>query len=84
MRALLILALCVTITLAAERSPDIVFILADDLGITDINTYARHFTDAKTDELLYDPPTSTNSSPTASLSPNPTPTRSVLPPAPPF
>jgi arylsulfatase A-like enzyme len=36
--------------------PNIVFILADDLGITDINAYARHFTDAKPDELFYETP----------------------------
>ncbi len=41
---------------AAEPPPNIVFILADDLGITDIGAYARHFTDAKPDELFYETP----------------------------
>lgn len=37
-------------------SPNIVFILADDLGITDINAYARHFNDVKPEELFYETP----------------------------
>ena len=40
----------------ADRPPNIVFILADDLGITDIGAYARHFTDAKEDELFFETP----------------------------
>jgi arylsulfatase A-like enzyme len=36
--------------------PNIVFILADDLGITDINAYARHFTDSKNEDLFYEAP----------------------------
>jgi arylsulfatase A-like enzyme len=41
---------------ASERPPNIVFILADDLGITDIGAYARHFTEATADELFYETP----------------------------
>ncbi len=40
----------------AEQPPNIVFILADDLGITDVNAYARHFTGAKNEELFYETP----------------------------
>jgi len=40
----------------SESPPNIVFILADDLGITDIGAYARHFADAKEDELFYETP----------------------------
>ncbi|MES2983065.1 MAG: sulfatase [Verrucomicrobiota bacterium] len=41
---------------SAETKPNIVFILADDLGITDINAYARHFNDVNPDELFYETP----------------------------
>ena len=54
MRHLLILGLSFTLIRAAERPPNIVFILADDLGITDIGTYAAHFTGAKPEELFYE------------------------------
>lgn len=36
--------------------PNIVFILADDLGITDINAYARHFNEVKEGQLFYETP----------------------------
>ncbi|GHC53218.1 sulfatase [Roseibacillus persicicus] len=39
-----------------ERHPNIVFILADDLGITDINAFASHFTEHAKDELFYETP----------------------------
>ncbi len=41
---------------AREGPPNIVFILADDLGITDIGGFARHFTEARPDELFYETP----------------------------
>lgn len=41
---------------AADKPPSIVFILADDLGITDIGAYARHFTGAKSDDLFFETP----------------------------
>ncbi len=56
MKTFLILALSLAMACAAEKTPNIVFILADDLGITDINAYALHFTDAKPDELFYETP----------------------------
>jgi len=56
MRVLLILGLSFSLIRAAERPPNIVFILADDFGITDIGAYARHFTAAKADELFYETP----------------------------
>ena len=56
MRPLLFLALSFTLIRAAERPPNIVFILADDLGITDIGAYATHFTGAKPEELFHETP----------------------------
>ncbi len=39
-----------------DETPNIVFILADDLGITDIREYARHFTGEKTEDLFFETP----------------------------
>lgn len=55
MRTLLLLLATFTFA-AAAKPPNIVFILADDLGITDIGAYAQHFTEAKPDELFYETP----------------------------
>ncbi|MCH7226851.1 sulfatase [Haloferula sp. A504] len=53
----LLLLLCLPVSaLAAARAPNIVFILADDLGITDIGAYARHFNEVGRDELFYETP----------------------------
>lgn len=55
MRTLLLLLATFTFA-AAAKPPNIVFILADDLGITDIGAYAQHFTEAKPDKLFYETP----------------------------
>lgn len=52
----LLLLLSSPVVVATERPPNIVFILADDLGITDINAYAAHYTGAETDEFFYETP----------------------------
>jgi arylsulfatase A-like enzyme len=39
-----------------QRPPNIVFILADDLGITDINAYARRFNEAAPEDLFFETP----------------------------
>ncbi len=41
---------------AAAKRPNIVFILADDLGYVDINAYAARLTGAKTAEMFFETP----------------------------
>ncbi|MGB6220188.1 sulfatase [Haloferula sp.] len=60
----LLLALTLLVSIAnhpanaetAVTPPNIVFILADDLGITDINAFASHFTGEDPDKLFYETP----------------------------
>ena len=41
---------------ADKTAPNIVFILADDLGYMDIGAFASHITGARTDEMFYETP----------------------------
>ena len=38
------------------KKPNIIFILADDLGIMDIRAFATHFTGTPSEELYYETP----------------------------
>ena len=59
----ILMTACVLAVLAAgaagadnRTSPNIVFILADDLGIMDVGAYATHLTGRKPGELYYETP----------------------------
>ncbi|VGO12536.1 Arylsulfatase [Pontiella desulfatans] len=52
----ILLGLWVSIAAVQGKTPNVVFILADDLGITDIAAYASHFTGKPIDELYYETP----------------------------
>ncbi|MDQ8196112.1 sulfatase [Coraliomargarita sp. SDUM461004] len=54
--AYLVILFCIGPTVHAQNNPNIIFILADDLGITDINAFATHFTGADKDDLFYETP----------------------------
>lgn len=57
MVAIALLACCYTAINAKEQNPpNIIFILADDLGITDVAAFASHFTGKGTEELFYETP----------------------------
>ena len=47
---------CVNASEQQKAPPNIVFILADDLGIVDVAAFASHFTGKKTDELFHETP----------------------------
>jgi len=53
-----VLLLCCGVNVNAQETapPNVVFILVDDLGITDVAAFASHFTGKKTDELFYETP----------------------------
>ncbi|MFK7851946.1 MAG: sulfatase [Akkermansiaceae bacterium] len=56
MKTLFSILLLATSSIKAAETPNIVFILADDLGITDVNAFARHFTGAEQNQLFYETP----------------------------
>ncbi|BCX48671.1 sulfatase [Haloferula helveola] len=56
MKLLLPLLLTLGLVRAAENPPNVVFILADDLGITDIGAYARHFNEVGEGQLYFETP----------------------------
>jgi arylsulfatase A-like enzyme len=56
MKALFVILSLMMVARGAGRPPNIVFVLADDLGVTDIGAYARHFTDAKAEDLFFETP----------------------------
>lgn len=54
-KSLLLVLTLVSCALGAER-PNIVFILADDLGIMDVNAYASHYTGEAKEKMFYETP----------------------------
>lgn len=54
--ATLLPALALLSDAVAAQRPNIVFILADDLGYTDVNAYARHITGESVDKMFYETP----------------------------
>lgn len=57
MAASVLLACCCLGAKAQEKAPpNVVFILADDLGITDVAAFASHFTGKRIGELFYETP----------------------------
>lgn len=55
-RVLFVFVLLQSSIVLAEGPPNIVLILADDLGIMDVGAFATHLTDRKPDELYYETP----------------------------
>lgn len=53
---LILLCFMTSMVVAQDDPPNVVFILADDLGITDIAAYASHFSGTPVDELFYETP----------------------------
>jgi arylsulfatase A-like enzyme len=56
MKSLLLTFLMLATVRGAGPPPNIVFILADDLGITDISAYALHFNKTSKDKLFFETP----------------------------
>jgi arylsulfatase A-like enzyme len=56
MKKFLILLIYSILARGNDHSPNIVFILADDLGITDIGAYSRRFSDSGRDDLFFETP----------------------------
>ncbi len=47
---------CLNVKAQEKTPPNVVFILADDLGINDVAAFACHFTGRKSEELFYETP----------------------------
>jgi len=58
-KTLMMVTVLVTLSLAAqaaEQPTNVIFILADDLGICDVTAYARRFTGKAIQEMYYETP----------------------------
>ncbi|MDF7823464.1 sulfatase [Pontiellaceae bacterium B12227] len=55
-RRLIVFSVLAAASLVQGKPANVVFILADDLGITDIAAYASHFTGKSVDDLYYETP----------------------------